>query len=68
MNRFRLNIDIIDSSYLAEIVTIAIQTLAKNPNQPLGNGGIIKLTHKGKEFDFVRNQLSYTIREGHTTE
>jgi hypothetical protein len=63
MSRFRLNIDIVDPSYLTEIVTISLQTLAKNPTQPLGNGGIIKMTHKGKEFDFVRNQLSYTVRE-----
>jgi len=63
MNRFRLNIDILDVTYLSEIVALAIQTLSKNPTQPMGNGGIIKMTYKGNTFDFVRNQLSYTIRE-----
>lgn len=63
MERFRLNIDITDVSLLAELIPLAVRTIAENPDQPVGNGGIIKLRLDDNTFDFVRNFMSYTIRE-----
>ena len=35
-----------------------------DPNQPLGNAGAVSLSLNGKNFTVVRNQDSYTVRQG----
>jgi hypothetical protein len=37
-------------------------TIAQNPNQELGSKGAVTVNDRGKNFQVVRNQDSYTIR------
>jgi hypothetical protein len=63
MERFRLNIDIKNAEDASQAVGLFLRTLAQNPNQEVGNGGIVTVELDNKSFDVVRNINSYTIRE-----
>jgi len=63
MERFRLNLDIKEADYASQTVGLFLRTLAQNPNQEVGNGGIIAAEMDSRSFDVVRNINSYTIRE-----
>jgi len=60
--RFKLNLDIENADYASQSVALFLEVLAQNPNQEVGNGGIIKAEADNKVFDVVRNLDSYTIR------
>jgi hypothetical protein len=60
----KLNLDVIDPVDLIPAVNAALMVIQQNPNQEFGNRGAIKLQMSGKNFTVVRNQDSYTARQG----
>jgi hypothetical protein len=43
MERFRLNIDVKDAGDASEAVNVSLMTIARNPQQKIGNDDIIKV-------------------------
>lgn len=60
----KLNLDVIDLVDLIPAVNAGLTVMQQNPNQPIGNVGAVSLSLNGKNFTVVRNQDSYTVRQG----
>lgn len=60
---FKLNIDVKEAGDAVSAATLAMRTIAQNPNQEYNNRGAINVEYQGKRYQVVRNAESYTIRE-----
>ena len=60
----KLNLDVVDPVDLIPAVNAALLVIQQNPNQEIGNRGAVRTTVSGKNFTVIRNQDSYTSRQG----
>lgn len=60
----RLNLDVVDPVDLIPAVNAAMMVIQQNPNQEFGNKGAVRINQSGKNFVVIRNQDSYTARQG----